>query len=475
MGNRLRAILLAALFSAIFSQDVDSDDTGFIATSATSPGCSHGDHFQWVNEIKRSAISFYEGNILPWDGEADLFDPTEVPYVTGDAALEICAEIPLLHLIGIRSPSLNMPWFWEKLRKFVDLFQKESGSADPRFNMYDNLLQRAGDFLANARGFSEYTEDMVLGEDWPFENAFRQVRDVRQLIDEFILSAYRFRAFDSLLRLAIGDRQRTEDELKPERDVVVDLALFKKSVFSSEGMDGILEKVFDLLTMPHQPYYVEIGTHWGHVCNTRYLRLEKGWNGVMYDSQYRNPYVNLQQAMIYKENIATLLKRERVPLEFDLFSIDIMGMDYHILESMLDAGYRPRVIVSAFMWKAPVGFDYVPEYDPNYVWPGMWSVSPPPYASLSANARLCLRYGYHMVGLSRDNIVFINAVDLGLLQQRNVSFFGQDELDWWLERNLESEKDLAWGGQQGSDHSVMSDDILSRLPPNVAESQAIFA
>ena len=58
-----------------------------------------------------------------------------------------------------------------------------------------------------------------------------------------------------------------------------------------------------------------------------------------------NPEINLQQEMIYAENINDLFKKYHVPHHFDLLSIDIDFNDYWVCKA-LDTSFRPSVIVA---------------------------------------------------------------------------------------------------------------------------------
>ena len=41
----------------------------------------------------------------------------------------------------------------------------------------------------------------------------------------------------------------------------------------------------------------------------------------------------------------------KVPTKFDLLSVDTDGYDWFMIETILEAGYRPRVIVTEFNGK----------------------------------------------------------------------------------------------------------------------------
>lgn len=52
--------------------------------------------------------------------------------------------------------------------------------------------------------------------------------------------------------------------------------------------------------------------------------------------------INLHQATITKENIVSHFTTYGVPKHFDLLSVDIDMEDFHVLGSIMEAGYQPR-------------------------------------------------------------------------------------------------------------------------------------
>jgi len=60
----------------------------------------------------------------------------------------------------------------------------------------------------------------------------------------------------------------------------IDLLEYKKNIFSQNGEDGIIEKIFDLIGTRNK-VCCEFGAWDGiHFCNIRNLIINKGWHGV---------------------------------------------------------------------------------------------------------------------------------------------------------------------------------------------------
>lgn len=126
----------------------------------------------------------------------------------------------------------------------------------------------------------------------------------------------------------------------------IDLSCFEKKVFSQNGEDGVLEKIFQEVGTTSK-YFVEFGTGDGSECNTRYLREVKNWKGLLLDYKYENQLINLHQCLITAENICEIFEKHQVPNEFDLLSVDIDGNDFYVLKAILEK-YRPRVIIAEY-------------------------------------------------------------------------------------------------------------------------------
>ena len=71
------------------------------------------------------------------------------------------------------------------------------------------------------------------------------------------------------------------------------------------------------------PRFVEFGTENGDECNTRFLRQQLGWEGLMMDGNHEIPSINLYKEQVTAENINQLLEKYQTPSLIDLLSIDL--------------------------------------------------------------------------------------------------------------------------------------------------------
>ena len=146
----------------------------------------------------------------------------------------------------------------------------------------------------------------------------------------------------------------------------INLMDYERKVFSQNGEDGVIEKIFEVIGTKSK-YYVEFGVQDGKECNTRHLRENKGWTGLLMDGGYKNQLINLQQEFIDKENINGLFKKYKVPSEFDLLSIDIDFNDFYVWKAIAS---RPSVVVIEYNASHLPNEDKIVVYDPKGRWDG---------------------------------------------------------------------------------------------------------
>lgn len=175
----------------------------------------------------------------------------------------------------------------------------------------------------------------------------------------------------------------------------IDLSLYEKKIYSQDGEDGIIEKIFECIGTTNK-FFVEFGVENGAECNTRYLREHLGWNGLMMDGSNENLSMNLQREFITAENINALFAKYHVPKNFDLLSIDIDYNDFYVWNAIKH--YSPRVVVIEYNATHLPNEDKVCKYDPNLRWDGTNYYG----ASILSLAKLGKIKGYTLV--YADNI-----------------------------------------------------------------------
>lgn len=173
----------------------------------------------------------------------------------------------------------------------------------------------------------------------------------------------------------------------------IDLSQFEACIYSQNGEDGVIKKIFEHIGTSSK-YYVEFGGYDGYTgSNTRYLRENLQWKGLLMDGGYENSEINLQREFITAENINHLFEKYHVPYDVDFISIDIDYNDFYIWKA-LDNKYRPRVVVVEYNATHLADEDKVVEYRPTYLndWTNYFGASILAYYNLGRSKGYSLVY-----------------------------------------------------------------------------------
>lgn len=138
-----------------------------------------------------------------------------------------------------------------------------------------------------------------------------------------------------------------------------DLLSYMKNYYSQGGEDGVLEELFKRLEIK-EGWSCEFGAWDGiHLSNTFNLIEKHNWKSVMIESdnnkfndllktssKYKN-IIPINEIVHYLENkgknLDNILSETKIPVDFDLLSIDVDSCDYHIWKSL--NVYKPKVVI----------------------------------------------------------------------------------------------------------------------------------
>ena len=191
------------------------------------------------------------------------------------------------------------------------------------------------------------------------------------------------------------------------------LLRFGFKAYSQNEEDGILQEIFSRIGTTNKTFF-EIGAADGLENNTLYLLIQ-GWRGFWVEGNPRNvarinhrfkgPIKNgslrVKCDWVHKNNINRLMAEGQLDSgDLDLFSLDIDGNDYHILEAI--DRLSSRVLVIEYNPKYRPGIKWVMEYNPNH----SYDFSDQFGASLKSFEILLSKKGYRLVGC---NLLGINA------------------------------------------------------------------
>ncbi len=178
-------------------------------------------------------------------------------------------------------------------------------------------------------------------------------------------------------------------------------------VFSQWGEDGIIQYLTQRLAIQHLTF-IEFGVEDFWESNCRFLMMKDQWHGYVIDGSPRN-MARLQRSYYYwqhqlrckasfitAENVDSLLEESGFDKELGILSVDIDGVDYHVLDAL--AAWRPAILIveynDAFGWTRPVS---VP-YDPSFVRRDKHPSNQYYGANLPAFLHLAGSRGYALVG-----------------------------------------------------------------------------
>jgi hypothetical protein len=204
---------------------------------------------------------------------------------------------------------------------------------------------------------------------------------------------------------------KTTDELNTTRKKVDNRWLIKHkgNVLSQRGEDGVLAKIFEVLDIK-LGWCVDVGAYGKNLSNT-YVLMDKGWSGVMIESNEirhltleryhrrakRNAYcINAFVLPSGEKSLDNLLEGTPLPKDFEFLSIDIDGNDYYIWQSLKN--YFPTIVV--------IEFNSIIKYD-DYLQP----VDGFGGASLTMMVKLGKEKGYEFICATPFNAFFVK-VDL---------------------------------------------------------------
>lgn len=186
--------------------------------------------------------------------------------------------------------------------------------------------------------------------------------------------------------------------------------------WSQNYEDGMITEIFNRIGVASKTF-LEIGVGDGSENNTTAL-LVAGWKGWWIEGSEKSCHsiskrlaempamaarLKLRQSYVQPDSIGQLLVEMGVPMEIDLFSLDIDLNTYHIWAA-LDQ-FRPRVIVVEYNAGIPPNLVWIHPFERNT----LWDCTQEQGASLKAYEQLGRKRGYSLVGcdLTGVNAFFV--------------------------------------------------------------------
>lgn len=236
----------------------------------------------------------------------------------------------------------------------------------------------------------------------------------------------------SLARLA--DLDHRLDELKLSQGLILSelqrnkppgpLADFEFKIFSQWGEDGIIQYLTRHVPLANRTF-IEFGVEDFSESNCRFLLMKDNWQGFVIDGSdanmarlrasqmYWKHRLTARAAFIDRDNVVSLLDESGFDRDLGILSVDVDGVDYHLLERL--SAWQPRIVIveynSAFGSTRAVT---VP-YDASFVRSKAHSSNLYWGASLPAFQHLLHARGYALVGVNGvgSNAFFVRRELLG--------------------------------------------------------------
>jgi hypothetical protein len=193
----------------------------------------------------------------------------------------------------------------------------------------------------------------------------------------------------------------------------IDLKPYEASLYSQNGEDGVLAKIFELIGTSSR-YCVEFGAYDGITGSNTCLLRKQGWSALLLDRRSDSPEIHKE--FITAENITSLFDKYKVPKNLDLVSIDIDYNDFYVWQA-LDPKYQPKVVLIEYNSALLPDQDKVAKPMPYYSGDGTIYYG----ASILALYNLGRSKGYSLVYAEKAgvNLFFIRD---DVLKEKNLQF-----------------------------------------------------
>ncbi len=193
---------------------------------------------------------------------------------------------------------------------------------------------------------------------------------------------------------------------------------YERNITSQFGEDGIIEYLFSKICVSNEPWCVEFGAWDGeYLSNTYNLVFNQAFNCVYIEGDkqkakdLRKKVEKLKKQKIFVLNsfveskgengLDNLLSKTDIPKEFDLLSIDIDGIDYHVWKNFNE--YNPKIVLIEHNPTIPPHIEYIPEEKSSLIG-----------ASTLALYGLGKLKGYELVCCTDTNSIFVRKDLFGL-------------------------------------------------------------
>jgi hypothetical protein len=205
-----------------------------------------------------------------------------------------------------------------------------------------------------------------------------------------------------------------------------DIQKERKTYYSQNGEEGVIEFIFKKI--PVNGWAVEFGAWDGkYLSNTYFLIEKKNYHGVFIEGDSdkmphliktmesfsdKTTCINTYVKATGEDSLDNILKKTKIPYDFDLLSIDIDGNDYYVWESFIN--FKPKVVIIEINIKSKPEEFVINDPESKFEWGKTGT-------SLKAYAELAKRKGYALLANVSCNAIFIDQKYLDLFFNKEPS------------------------------------------------------
>lgn len=117
------------------------------------------------------------------------------------------------------------------------------------------------------------------------------------------------------------------------------------------------------------------------------------------------PQAQLARGRVTPHNVDSMLNAFEVPKDFALLNLDIDSYDLHVLDSILESGFKPKVISMEINEKIPPPIYFSVDYSDTHYWQGDHFYG----CSLAAATEIVKPRGYVLESVQYNNAVFVES------------------------------------------------------------------
>jgi hypothetical protein len=182
--------------------------------------------------------------------------------------------------------------------------------------------------------------------------------------------------------------------------------------YSQYGESSMLLEIFNKIGIINN-YAVEFGASDGYWLSNIRMFIDQGWNYLQMDTDPKEG-IGIKKEFITAENINEILDKHKVPVTFDLLSIDIDGNDYWVWKEIKR---KPSIVIIEYNSNFSIDESVALEYNPSHSWDRTFAYS----ASISALKKLGQDKGYFLhKEVSFTNLIFIDNKFKDLLEELDI-------------------------------------------------------